>query len=118
MVKIKCKKCGEEFSMTKKELFPPKPVPSLHTQAVVDMIEIFSVINPTINYGHRGYRADAEVIIGKFGVDKALNTAKFAVQIQGQQFAPTITTPTALRYKLGDLLSYYKKNAGGRTIKI
>ena len=118
MPKIKCPHCEKEFSMTKKELFPPKPVASGNVRAIVDMIEIFSEISPAINYGHRGYRTDAGEIIGKLGVEKALNTAKFAVSIQGQPFAPTITTPTQLRHKLGDLIAYYKKNTSGRTVHI
>ncbi len=117
MVKIKCPHCEKQFTKTKKELFPPKPVDGDH-RAIVDMIEIFQEINPVINYGHRGYRKDAKFMIDKFGIDKALNTARLAVQIQGQQFAPTITTPTQLRHKLGDLIAYYKKNETGRTIEI
>jgi len=116
-MKIKCKKCGEEFSMTKKELFPPKPVNS-NNQAIVDMIEIFAQINPAIPYGHRGYRNDAEALIKAIGAEKALEAARVAVKVQGAQFAPQISTPTALRHKLGDLMSYYKRTVMGRTVEI
>lgn len=118
MPKIKCPKCEHEFKMTKAELFPPKVMVGTNGKEIAEIIEVFAGINPTINYGHKGFRSDAQELIEKLGFEKALNTAKFAVDIQGQQFAPTITTPTQLRYKLGDLIAYYKKNSQGRTVHI
>lgn len=112
-MKVKCIHCGKEFVIPKKikEINP-------NAKVISDIIEIFSDINPTINYGHRGYRSDADAIIKKFGAEEALNFAKFAVKIQGQPFSPTITTPTALKNKLGDLMVYYKKSSSGRTVHI
>lgn len=113
MAKVKCIHCGKEFVIPKKtkEINP-------NSKEIVDIIEVFSKINPDIRYGHRGYRNDAEALIKRFGVEEALNFAKFAVKIQGQPFSPTITTPTALRNKLGDLMVYYKKSSSGRTAHI
>jgi hypothetical protein len=117
MIKIVCPACGHEFEKTKKALLPPKVV-NEHAKTIAEMIEIFAEINPSINYGHKGYRTDAQAIIEKIGVEKALSSARYAVLIQGQPFSPTITTPTALRNKFGDLVSFHKKNAQGRSVVI
>jgi len=103
--------------MTKKELFPPKEVDQYVSKAIVDIIEAFIEINPTLNYGHKGQRAAAETLFKQFG-EAALRMAKYAVQIQGQPFSPTITSPMALVNKIGDLMVYHKRNTTGNTVNI
>jgi hypothetical protein len=113
-MKVNCPNCNHAFDTD--EVSAKGVIPE--TQTIVDMIEIFSKVNPTINYGHRGYRKDALTLIKKLGAEKALRAAEFAVEIQGQPFSPTITTPTALKYKLGDLIVFHKKSTSGRTIDL
>lgn len=73
------------------------------------LIKEFEIVNPTINYGNKTQRKALEELVKKFGYDKTLNTIKYAMSIQGQNYAPTITTPHQLKEKIGDLLIYYKK---------
>ena len=81
------------------------------------IFEIFQKsINPTINYGHRTNRKAVTDLIKKFGFDKTKRTVEFAMSIQGQKYAPTITTPYQLKEKLGDLLIFWKKNNKRREI--
>jgi hypothetical protein len=84
-----------------------------------ELFDIFKKsINPTINFGHTTQRRAAQELIEKFGYEKAINTAKYAVSIQGQKFAPTITTPYLLQTKLAELLIYYKKQQKSNILSI
>lgn len=75
------------------------------------VLEVFyKTINPTINFGNKTQRAAAQKLIDKLGLDKTINAAKYAISIQTDRYAPTITTPLALQNKLGDLVAYKQKN--------
>lgn len=80
------------------------------------LLKEFEVVNPTINYGNKTQRKALEDLIEKFGYDKLLGTIKFAVSVQGESYAPTITTPIQLKNKLGDLMVFYKKEHGSPKI--
>jgi len=76
--------------------------------------QIFNIfyksINPTINFGNKTNRKAIEDLIKKMGFEKTLNTVNYAVKVQGEKYAPTITTPYQLYNKLGDLMVYYLRN--------
>ena len=74
-----------------------------------ELISLFEEINPTINYGNKTLRKDLEELLKKFGREKLENTIKYAISVQSQKYSPTITTPTQLKNKLGDLMVYYNK---------
>lgn len=79
----------------------------------------YKTINPNINYGHKGNRNDAKWLIDKYGLEKVLNAAKYAVSVQGKQYAPTITTPSQLKNKMSELIIYQKKQQGeAKTINL
>ncbi len=75
--------------------------------------QIFSIfektINPTINYGNTTQRNAIETLISKIGFDKTAGAAKYAISIQTDRYAPTITTPIQLLNKYGELRGYYAK---------
>ena len=73
------------------------------------LMDIFKKINPTINFGNKTQRNCLQDLIDQFGYEKTSKTIEYAVSIQGQKFAPTITTPYQLKNKLGDLMVFYKK---------
>jgi len=104
--------------MTKKELFPPKKEASKNYKAINDVIEVFSIINPTISYGHKGHRTACERLFDKVGIDQTIRAAKYAISLSGTNFAPVITTPTALEHKLADLMIYHKKNNISNTVVV
>lgn len=80
------------------------------TADINPIIKIFESINPTINYGNTTQRKALETLIGKVGLEKTINAAKYAMIIQSQKYAPTITTPVQLLNKYGELQAYYAKN--------
>jgi phage replication O-like protein O len=76
---------------------------------IVSIINIFKGINPTINYGNKTTRKSCERLIKRFGLEGTLGMATVAVSVQGQKYAPTITTPYLLETKLAELKIYLDK---------
>jgi hypothetical protein len=67
-----------------------------------------------MNFGNTTERKACKWLIEKYGEEKAINTAKYALSIQAKKYAPKITTPYLLKTKLGDLLAYYKKQSNNQ----
>lgn len=99
-----------------KEKEPPAVVVSDSEKVVEPFIEIMNIfakgVNPTLNFGHKTHRKAAQDLVAKLGAEEAIFAARYAVSIQGKQYAPTITTPYALFNKLGDLRVYYRRHNG------
>jgi hypothetical protein len=70
----------------------------------------YETINPAINFTNKAQRQAVEWLITHYGFDKTAQTVKYAISVQGKDYAPTITTPYQLKDKLAALLVYYKKN--------
>lgn len=83
---------------------------SEQSSQVNDLLSLFKEINPSLNFGNKTQRKALEWLIDKTGFQKARSTVEYAVSIQGQKYAPTITTPYELQKKLGQVLVFYKKN--------
>lgn len=81
------------------------------SEDINSLFKEFEPINPTINYGNKTQRKALQEMLKKFGREKLTNTIRYAVSIHGQPYSPTITTPHQLKEKMGELLSYYKKEA-------
>jgi len=69
----------------------------------------YESINPTINYANKSYRNSANELILKFGLEKTISAARYAVSIQGKKYAPLITTPHELKEKMAKLVIFYKR---------
>lgn len=78
--------------------------------AVNQLMEVFQMnLNPTINYGNKTQRRALQELIHFMGIEKLKNLIKYCAKIQGEEFAPIITTPYQLKEKLGQLIAYSKK---------
>lgn len=73
------------------------------------LLQPFYDLNPMFNFGNKTQRKAAQDLIDKFGFEKALSAAQYAVSIQGERYAPSITTPCQLVEKMGALISYKQK---------
>lgn len=82
---------------------------SKQSSQVNELMGIFYKINPGLNFGNKTQRGAMEWMIEKWGLEKARNTVEFACTVQGQQYAPTITSPLQLKNKIGDLTTFFKK---------
>lgn len=66
----------------------------------------YETINPNINFANKTDRSAADWLIGKYGLEKVLKAAKYAISIQGVKYTPTITTPYQLKEKMSALAKY------------
>ena len=81
------------------------------------VFEVFyKSVKPNINYGNKTSRKAAEWLVKKYGLKKTLEITRYSCQVQGQRFAPTITTPYQLKEKMSELAIFgqrQKANAPG-----
>ena len=77
---------------------------------IQEILNIFYKINPTLNFGNKTQRKSIEEMISKFGIEKTIKMAEYAISIYSEPFAPTITTPYQLKEKVAQLISYWQRN--------
>lgn len=65
--------------------------------------------NEGINFGNKTERKAAEWLLKKYGLDKTINTIKYAMSLNGKPYAPVISTPYQLKNNLVKLIAYYKR---------
>jgi len=76
-------------------------------KTIGEIIDVFKkTINPEIKFDHKGHRAASGRIVDGIGAEKAVAAAKYAVSVQSDRYAPTITNPTELERKLPALRVY------------
>lgn len=80
----------------------------------VNINPIFDVfkktINPTLNYAHSSYRRAALDLVNKFGLEKSVKLAEYAVSVQNERYAPAISNPSQLKEKYPQLLKFYNSH--------
>lgn len=79
------------------------------SQDVATILELFSTINPSIQYGNKTQRKACEDMIKRFGSNAVINMVKQVISVQGEKYAPTATTPYVMYKKLGDFKIYFEK---------
>jgi len=72
------------------------------------LTEIYKKINPLFEPTSKDVEAENK-IIKELGEIKATQIAEYSVKIQGEKFAPIITSQAQLLYKLSKLIVYAKK---------
>ncbi len=75
-----------------------------------DILNTFIKINPTINFANKTQRSAADYLINKFSYKTVIDIAKYAISIQSQDYAPTITNPYELKEKWGKLRLFFEKS--------
>lgn len=84
------------------------------TAEIKQVLDVFYRINPTLNWGNKTFRDAAADLIKRFGLEETVKMAEFAVSIQGQPYAPVVTTPYELKEKLAKVKIYFDKQKGER----
>lgn len=79
------------------------------SQDIATILELFSTINPSIQYGNKTQRKACEDMIKRFGSNAVINMVKQVISVQGEKYAPTATTPYTMYKKLGDFKIYFDK---------
>lgn len=84
---------------------------SVAGKEINNLIFLFKEVNPSYErlFSNKTQRAAMERLVKKWGREKIESVIKFLPQIFGKKFAPTITTPVQLENKMGDLISFIKK---------
>lgn len=90
------------------------------TAAVQEIMAIFydSGINKALNFGNKTQRAAAEWLLKEHTQEDAKKIVTYACSIQGEQYAPTITTPYQLKEKYGQLQIYYRRKQSSLVTEI
>lgn len=106
--KVLQKKKAGTARRSKKELTPEQ---EQMNQDITDLFERFEkTINPTINYGHKTNRKAAQWMIKKWGIERTLKLADYAISLHGTPYAPTVSTPYQLKEKYAQVSAHYLKN--------
>jgi len=79
------------------------------SQEIVDIMELFSQINPSIQYGNKTQRKACEDMLKRFGYESTIKMVKQVLGVQGNKYAPTATTPYTMYQKLADFKIYFDK---------
>jgi hypothetical protein len=79
------------------------------SQEIVDIMELFSQINPSIQYGNKTQRKACEDMLKRFGYESTIKMVKQVLGVQGNKYAPTATTPYTMYQKLADFKVYFDK---------
>lgn len=65
--------------------------------------------NRGINFGNKTERKAAEWLLKEYGLEKTINTIKYAMSVAGKIYAPVITTPFQLKNNIIKLIAYYNR---------
>jgi hypothetical protein len=79
------------------------------SQDIATIMELFSTINPSIQYGNKTQRKACEDMIKRFGSSNVINMVNQVILVQGEKYAPVATTPYIMYKKLGDFKIYFEK---------
>lgn len=101
------KETHTEGNTLKEDTYPAKQ--SFAGSEINEIINIFYEYNPGLNHANKTQRKAVEWMLNKFGKEKTVNTVNYAISIQGENYAPTVTTPTEFKNNLGKIINYYKR---------
>lgn len=95
-----------QYTVTKDTLTKDisEPSPRTDTQELFKLF--YETINPNINFANKTDRKAADWLIEKYGLEKTISAAKYAISIQGDKYSPTITTPYQLKEKMAALAKH------------
>lgn len=83
-----------------------------------DIITLFKDINPSYErlFSNKTQRDALNRLIKKYGDEKVRSMIRIIGKTNGEQYAPTITTPAQLEENLGKLVAFLRKNQNQKPI--
>lgn len=105
---------GDHISNKDKNRSKNKKVPARSAQQekeIADIIESFKDVNPTYKtlFSRSPQREAAWRLIEQFRYEPLLKMVAYLKQSNGRKYAPTITTPSQLESKMGELKAWAEK---------
>ena len=92
---------------------------SADNQLITEVINLFKSVNPMINFGNKTYRQSVLDLLKETGnPEQVLAIVNYAIQVQGEKYAPTITNPYQLKIKFGELKVFANKKKSSTTIAV
>lgn len=82
---------------------------NLPSEEIMSVVKTFEPVNPLIATQNPAEYQIAAELIKQYGYEKIKRSAEYAVAVQGERYAPVITTPHKLKHRLGDLRVYYQR---------
>jgi hypothetical protein len=90
--------------------------PSSELSSQVNKImELFSNINPSLNWGNKTTRGAAEWLIKKYTAIGALSMTQAVIEVQGKPYAPVATTPYQMKEKLAQFKIYFDQQKNNKS---
>jgi len=80
-----------------------------------ELLGLFEIVNPMINYGNKTQRGAMDRMLKRFGKAKLESVIRALPGIISKPFAPRVTTPVQLENKLGELIAFYKQDQAKTT---
>lgn len=99
-----------EMTSKKNVLLRTKNIKQSEIAGVNDILGLFKKINPAINFGNKTQRKACISLLEEKGIEDSIKVVEYALSIQGERYAPTITTPHQLWTNYAKLQNYYNKN--------
>jgi len=91
--------------------------PRNETQELLNIF--YENLNPNIKFQNKTLRSDAEFLVSHYPLDKLKAIVLYIKEHQGEQFFPSITTPSQLRDKMAQIINYKNREPkGSKIIKI
>jgi len=120
---LQTKVCGEEnnhFQEPLKEIKPLEKIeePNNYGREVNELMKLFQPINPAVPYWNKTQREATKWLIENQGFELTKQLIIYAVATNGKKYAPVITTPLMLKTKLGQLITFHKKEISNRPLMI
>ena len=75
-------------------------------------------INPELPFSHKVQWEAPREMIKKYGLEKVMNMSRYTSSIQGQKYAPNVTTPYQMKKKLAQIRNYYERNKTKKALSI
>ena len=64
------------------------------------VLDLFYKINPALNFGNTTERNAVQWVVDKWGIENSLRMVEYTISIQGQPFAPVVTSPSEFKKKI------------------
>ncbi len=77
---------------------------------VNDVLEVWNSYNPEIGYNKNPQRNAVKALVEKVGLDKAIEMTKMVIDFQGEQYAPSVTSPYEMKAKQIKIMQYLERN--------
>jgi len=87
----------------------PHNKPENENKQIVEIINSFKEINPTINFGNKTQRKACEELIEVYGFDSVMFAIKYYKTIMNEPYRVVITTPYQLKEKYAQLRTDYQR---------